>query len=215
MQKRLERVGVGVAVAAGLLAMAFALPQETFVHGLAVVGCVVAGGFAYANFGALIVLRRARNPRRLATAVGRDCSKGLPADEPVEDAFRTHLLGRSWPATPVVRECLPRTTSAAIGFDVAFLRPLDRKGFTELVLGRTGKQLVVCKADFPRMTLIATFPFHRIRQLERGSMRLLRATRGLLGISFDDGSSMALMYNIQLDDVVSRFLAPIIEGMQP
>jgi len=85
----------------------------------------------------------------------------------------------------------------------------------EVVLARTAGQLVLCKGDFPRLTHIATIPVRSVRALETGQVRWFGGRRALLGISFDDGSSIALMTQLaHLDSVIGRFCAPIIEGMQ-
>ncbi len=194
-------------------------PDQGLAHGLAAFGCIAFGGFLYISIvrlvGEPVRLHRARHPRRLVAAAQRDAGEGLRSDERIEDAVKCMLLGNDWLALPAVRTGLPRTTSAALGLHAAWLQRVDRARSTEVVLGRTSGRLVLYKADFPRLTYIAAVPFAQIRGVESGAARLLRSDRGLVGFNFNDGSSAAALYDLKLDDVMSRFCAPIHDALEP
>jgi hypothetical protein len=112
---------------------------------------------------------------------------------------------------------LPSASSAIPGSEASWLEPLFRGvASTEIILARTAHVLLICKGDVGRVTtLYRAIPFERIVRIETAHIRFLHGARVVLGFTFDDGSSIAVMSPAALDDVVRRFCAPLIDRRQP
>jgi hypothetical protein len=148
-------------------------------------------------------------PHRLVSDVNRVAIPALGAGGVVRDAIRTGALRDSTLDPVALFGGLPDT----IGRRPAWLTKTWESSETDLILGCTDSQLVICSgSQWSVNALVATIPLSQVRDVEYETRRMPWGRQTLLGLRFSDGTTIALAIRPVRRAAARRFLTTAFDG---